>query len=198
MLQSILTGRFDPGGRGPDLAGASPSVLAKTLAGGLATPSGTGTESRALEFELALTSTETGGASAGDATGSRSERPSPPASSPSASSSSSSAILPGGTQLSSVESGRRAVLPQPGSDRPAGRRGPGLRPCARDRAPRYQAVELAPGHRRRGLDRRFRPGQGGRRGADAERRHPGHAPVHVPRAVPWRRRMPGPTSTRWG
>ena len=69
VLRSILTGRFDPGGPGPELAGASPSMLARALAGGLATPTGTGTESRAAESDPALTSTETGSATAGDATG---------------------------------------------------------------------------------------------------------------------------------
>jgi hypothetical protein len=37
VLRSILTGRFDPGRRGPDPARASPSMPAGTLAGGLAT-----------------------------------------------------------------------------------------------------------------------------------------------------------------
>ena len=158
VLQSILTGRFDPGGRGPELAGASPSVLAKALAGVVATTSGTGTERRALEFDLALTSTETGSATAGEVTGPKPAHPPTLALLPSAPTSSSSAILPGGTQLSSVESGRRRFfrsLAQIG-------RQPRLRPRARHRPPRHQAVELAPGHRRRGLDRRFRPGQGGR------------------------------------
>ncbi len=162
VLQSILTGRFDPDGRGPELAGASPSVLAKALAGVVPTSSGTGTESRALEFELALTSTETGSATAGDRTGPRSEHPSPPALSPSAPPSSSSAILPGGTQLSSVESGRSRFfrsLAQIGRQVAGGL---AYAHARRDRPPRHQAVELAPGHRRRGLDRRFRPGQGGR------------------------------------
>ncbi len=128
VLQSILTGRFDPGGRGPELAGASPSVLGKALAGVVATPTLTGTDSRALEFELARTSTETGSASAGDPAGPRSEQPSPPASSPSASPSSTSAILPGGTAALVGRVGSAAVLPQPRSDRPAGRRGPELCP----------------------------------------------------------------------
>ena len=44
VLRSILTGRFDPGGRGPELVGASPSMLARALAGGLAAPTGAGTE----------------------------------------------------------------------------------------------------------------------------------------------------------
>ncbi len=107
VLQSILTGRFDSGGPGRELAGASPSVLGKALAGVVATPTLTGTDSRALEFELARTSTETGSASAGDPAGPRSEQPHTPTAPPSASPSSTSAILPGGTQLSSVESGRR-------------------------------------------------------------------------------------------
>ncbi len=42
-------------------------------------------------------------------------------------------------------------------------------PTRRDRPPGHQAVELVAGHRRRGLDRRLRPGQGRRRGADPER-----------------------------
>ena len=110
VLQSILTGRFDPGGRSPELVGASHSMLARALAGGLATPTGTGTESRAAESDPALTSTETGSATAGDTTGPRPAHPPAPALSPSASPSSSSAILPGGTQLSSVESGRRGFF----------------------------------------------------------------------------------------
>ena len=42
VLQSILTGRFDAGGRSPEPVGAPPSMLARALAGGLATPIGTG------------------------------------------------------------------------------------------------------------------------------------------------------------
>ena len=106
VLRSILTGRFDPGGRSPELVGASPSMLARALAGGLATPTGTGTENRAAGTRPAPTSTEPGGATAGDATGPQPEHPPTPALSPSALPSSTSAILPGGTQLSSAESGR--------------------------------------------------------------------------------------------
>ena len=98
---------------------------------------------------------------------------------------------PGVPSSRPVKSGRACVFPQPGSHRPAGRRGTGLRPCAGDRAPGHQAVELAPGHRRRGLDRGFRPGQRGRRGADSHRRRPGHSPLHVPRTVPGRRGRAG-------
>jgi len=109
VLRSILTGRFDPGDRCPELGGASPSRLARALAGGLATPTGTGTESRATGSDPAQTSTEAGSATAGDATGPVRADPPALALSPSASPSSSSAILPGGTQLSSIESGRRAI-----------------------------------------------------------------------------------------
>ena len=110
VLRSILTGRFDPGGRGPELVEASPSMLARALAGGLATPTGTGTESRAAGSDPALTRTEIESATAGDTTGPERAHPPAPALSSSASPSSSSAILPGGTQLSSVESGRRAFF----------------------------------------------------------------------------------------
>ena len=44
VLRSILTGRFDPGGRGPDPAGTSPWMPAGAPAGGLAEPIRTGTE----------------------------------------------------------------------------------------------------------------------------------------------------------
>ena len=55
-------------------------------------------------------STDTGSATVGDETGPMPANPPAPALSSSASPSSSSAILPGGTQLSSVESGRRAFF----------------------------------------------------------------------------------------
>ena len=58
VLRYILTGRFDPGDRGPELAGASPSVLAKALAGGPAAPTGTGTESRAAGSEIISASSD--------------------------------------------------------------------------------------------------------------------------------------------
>src|SRR6516162_3085357 len=85
-------------------------MLAGALAGGRATPTGTGTESRAAGIDPGLASTETGGAIAGDATGPQRAHPPAPDLSPPASPSSSSAILPGGTQLSSVESGRRTFF----------------------------------------------------------------------------------------
>jgi eukaryotic-like serine/threonine-protein kinase len=110
VLRYILTGRLDPGGRAPKPGGASSSMLARALAGSPATPTGTETERRAAESDPALKSTEIGSAIAGDATGpERAHLPAPDLSPP-ASPSSSSAILPGGTQLSSVESGRRAFF----------------------------------------------------------------------------------------
>jgi len=146
VLQYILSGRFDAGGRCSELMEASPSMLARALGGGLATPTGTETESRAGELDPALTSTETGSATSGHTAGAVKPHPPAPALSPFTSPSSSSAILPGGTQLSSVESGQRGFfrsLAQIGRQ-VAG--GPGLRPCARHRAPGHQAVELAAGH----------------------------------------------------
>jgi len=110
VLQYILTGRLDPGGRGREPTGASASMPARALAGGLATPAGTGTESRAAESGPELTSTDRGSATPGDATGPERAHPPAPVLSPSASPSPSSAILPGGTQLSSVESGPRAFF----------------------------------------------------------------------------------------
>jgi eukaryotic-like serine/threonine-protein kinase len=94
VLQYILTGRFDPGDRRPEVASSSTSMWARAIAGGLAT----------------WTWTEAGSATVGGT--SDPGPPNPPAlalSSP-ASPSSSSAILPGGSQLSSVESGRRAFF----------------------------------------------------------------------------------------
>ena len=106
VVRSILGGRFDPGGLGPDPERASPSMPAEALAVGLATPNGP--ESRAAGSDFALTCTEAGNATVGDATGPRQALP--PAPVLSASPSSTSAILPGGAQLSSVESGRRGFF----------------------------------------------------------------------------------------
>ena len=110
VLRYILTGRLDAGGRCQELVEASQPMRTAALAGGLATPTGTGAESPAAGSEAALTSTVTGSVAAGDATGPQREHSPAPDLSPSASSPSSSAILPGGTQLSSVESGRRGFF----------------------------------------------------------------------------------------
>ncbi len=108
VLRSILTGRFDPGSLVPDPAGAPPSMRAAAPAGGLAAPTATG--SPAAGSDRSPTRTAAGSATAGDATGPAVAHLPAPALSPSASPSSTSAILPGGTQLSSVESGRRAFF----------------------------------------------------------------------------------------
>ena len=111
VLRSILTGRFDPGGRCPELVEASQSMLARAPAGGLATPTGTGIGTsqrpdptphwRAPRSRVRPQATRPA---------QNRTHPPAPALSSSASPSSSSAILPGGTQLSSVESGRRAFF----------------------------------------------------------------------------------------
>ncbi len=106
VMRSILTGRFDPSGTSPDQAGATRSMLAGTVA----TPAGIGMESRAPELDAALARTDIGSAIAGDVIGPQRMHPLAPVLSASASPSSSSAILPGGAQLSSVESGRRGFF----------------------------------------------------------------------------------------
>jgi WD40 repeat protein len=110
VLRSILTGRFDPAGRGPDPLKAPPSIRAGDPAEGRAAPTGTGTERPMAGSDLALTRTEVGSATSGDAIGRQPAQPPEPDSSMSPAPSSTSAILPGGTQLSSVESGRRAFF----------------------------------------------------------------------------------------
>jgi hypothetical protein len=50
VLRSILTGRFDPGGRRPEPVAASPSMPARAPAGDVATTNRTGTEGRAVGF----------------------------------------------------------------------------------------------------------------------------------------------------
>jgi len=114
VLRSILTGRFDPGGLCPEVVEASRSMLARVLAGGLAagTESTIGplTGSCAAGCDPALARTEAESATAGDTNGPERTHPPAPASSSPASLASNSAILPGGTQLSSIESGRRAFF----------------------------------------------------------------------------------------
>ena len=108
VLQYILTGRFDPGSQRPELVVPTQAMESGAQAGDLATP--TGTESRWHGTYAALTSTKIGSATAGDMNGLQRAHPSALALPLSASPSSSSAILPGGAQLSSVESGRRGVF----------------------------------------------------------------------------------------
>jgi Protein kinase domain len=108
VLQCLLTGRFDPGGQIHERVGASQSILTRARTVRLAELSRTGMQRRAADGEPAATRTETSSATAGDTISPQREREHSSASvlSPSTSASSSSAILPGGTQLSSAESGR--------------------------------------------------------------------------------------------
>ncbi len=193
VLHSILTGRFDTGTRDPDPGGSLPSMGAGAPVAGLARPTAVVGKGREPGGEPALTRTQGDGAELGETDGPPWTPPGfdfPPSALPS-SSPTSNALARGHSALVG-RVGSALVLPQPGADRPAGGRGPGLCPRARGHPPRHQAVEPAAGHRGRRLDRRLRAGQGrGRRGADAERRHPGHAPLHGPRAVPGRGRCAG-------
>jgi len=110
VLRSILTGRFDPDPRGPDPAGASTSLPTRTFAGDPATPPGNGRESRAGGSGSPLSGTYAASATLGALADSPPPNLLEPVSSSSASSSTTSAILPGGIQLSSVESGRRGFF----------------------------------------------------------------------------------------
>ncbi len=75
------------------------------------------------------------------------------------------------------------ILPQCRPDRPAGRRGAGLRAPQRRAVPRRQAVELAAGPAGDGVGNRLRPGQGrGRRRMDPDGRHRRHHSLHGPGA----------------
>ncbi len=89
VLKSILTGRFDPGGQRPELPADAQSMLARAAGAGLSTLDAVGTETHPAESGHSGARTE-----------SAERNLDPP--------SSSSAILPGGTQLSSAESSRRA------------------------------------------------------------------------------------------
>jgi WD40 repeat protein/serine/threonine protein kinase len=110
VLQSILSGRFEPGGGGVEQMAASPSMRPRSPAGGRTTQAATGVEHGASGSDPALKRTEIDTADP-DATNSSHEARSPaPGPSSSAFSSSTSAVLPGGTQLSSVESGHRAFF----------------------------------------------------------------------------------------
>ena len=113
-----------------------------------------------------------------------------------------SAVMPGGAQLSSVESRHRAF--HRGVAHIGRQAASALAHAPRPwhRPPGHQAVEPAARHRGRGLGQRLRPGQGRRRRPDPDRRHPGHAPLHGPRAVPrpggrpGRRLLAGPDPLR--
>jgi WD40 repeat protein len=107
---SLLTGRFDPGGGGLEPAEALERSPAGTRVGGVATPIVTGSETTAVEPKPVLARTEAEIAAAVDATGPEREPSPAPELSTHLSPSSSSAVLPGGTQLSSAESGGRVFF----------------------------------------------------------------------------------------
>jgi hypothetical protein len=102
VVQSILSGRFDPPGIGPDLEGASPSMLAVGLA------PATGTEGGVACIALAGTATAMA-AEDGEVASSRTQPPAP-AASPPAATASNSAIHPASSQLSSVDADRRGFF----------------------------------------------------------------------------------------
>ena len=110
VLQSVLSGRFDPGGRVPEPVGGPRSIMGMALAEGLASTIGTGLVRRAAAGNPALERTEFDSESAGDSSGPDRIHPPAPGLSRSASLLSSSTVLPGGTKLSSMESGRRALF----------------------------------------------------------------------------------------
>ena len=112
MLQSILTGRFDPGGQAPGAAWkARNRCWPGPRSDGLTTLAGTGIErSRGRIRPRADAAPRSTVRPPGERNRPRRRHPPAPALSSSASPSSSSAILPGGTQLSSVESGRHAFF----------------------------------------------------------------------------------------
>jgi eukaryotic-like serine/threonine-protein kinase len=110
VLHSILTGGFDPGGRRQDMEEPSQSTLARAAIGGLTTLAGTGMERKIDGLDRARARTELEGEPSG-ATYRQIQAQLPKSSAVSSPvPSSSSAILPGGTQLSSVESGRHAFF----------------------------------------------------------------------------------------
>ncbi len=110
VLRSILSGRFDPVGRPPDPVEASRSRPAGEPARNVTTEPDSGMEPGASQSGPVLKRTEVNGAISGDANGPERAYPPPSGLSSSGPSSSSSAILPGGTQLSSAERGRHAFF----------------------------------------------------------------------------------------
>jgi serine/threonine protein kinase/outer membrane murein-binding lipoprotein Lpp len=108
VVRSILNGRFDAGDWLPERPHASNSNLASTVRRGLTTQAGTGVERRPVESDPARKATELDSTPGGDTIDSaQAYRPAPALSS---TNSSGSAILPGGTQLSSVESGHHKLF----------------------------------------------------------------------------------------
>jgi eukaryotic-like serine/threonine-protein kinase len=110
VLQSILSGRFDPGGLLAERSAASSTIRARAPAGGHTTQIETGMERVAPASDPALKPTEIDAAVAGKTMGPQQEHLPAPSLSSSDSFSSTSAIPPGGTQLSSVESGHHSFF----------------------------------------------------------------------------------------
>ncbi len=110
VLRSVLNGRFDRGGPGPEPARSFDPTVAEARTEGLAKATGNACDTPAPESGSAVTQTENASATAGDAKHLMFTLIPSRAQSSSASPSSSSAILPGGSQLSSVESGQRAFF----------------------------------------------------------------------------------------
>ena len=111
VLQSILIGRFDPDGRFAARAEASEAMLARAVRRVPTTHPGTGVTRRTDEADPVLARTE----EAESVTvrlpiSPLHPHPTAPGLSSTASPSSTSAILPGPTQLSSAESGRRQIF----------------------------------------------------------------------------------------
>ena len=91
-----------------------------------------------------------------------------------------------------------AALAERRHDRPASGRGAALCPYPSYAAPRHQAGQFAPGLAGRGLDHRFRAGQGNGAGQrDPNRGHGGHACVTWRRSNSPARPMPAATSIAW-
>ena len=109
VLRSILDGRFDPGGGRPARMEASDSMLARAVAGNLTTQPGSGVEGFTAMRDPAVAQTESAESSVGPAAG-RAREGAGPADRSVGPTASTSAILPGGTQLSSVESGGNAFF----------------------------------------------------------------------------------------
>jgi WD40 repeat protein len=110
VLRSILTSRFDPGGRDSETVGDSRPTPPRALAGGLEIPTRYGTERRGAESGAAPTGIETESSTDDDTIGPEGAVSREPASPSSASPWSNSAILPGSTQLSLVESTGRGLF----------------------------------------------------------------------------------------
>jgi serine/threonine protein kinase/WD40 repeat protein/tetratricopeptide (TPR) repeat protein len=110
VLRSILTGRFDPGAHAQDRPEPHRSTLATAFTGGIATPTRNLSANDTAGSDAALAHTEAESATVGNSHGSQRGHSPAPVLASSDLMPSSSAILPGGTQLSSVDSRRGAFF----------------------------------------------------------------------------------------